>query len=646
MVCRIFIGGLPSAKTEKELRERFGKVGKLLDVWVSKPKSNGSGLPRNFGYLTFATEAEGERCKKVFNKTKWLGKRIRAETANPGYMERLRAKWAEEEKMKKPEIKTRKRKLPFQNFPPPKRQKGESDSGSELDSDSEPESDVVMETQNESSNKKCSIVTNNHVSVKGMEITEDIRCFLGSDSSDDDELDGSDISPESTSFTLDATENEDQRGEDNNNGTVKLNMENSFPQPSSSVLYEQQPKTPIEEHSAEVITLSDDNETRCKIHPLKNSFVYKDTHIRPEILPSAAEKPSYFPWAKLPTKPVKESTSNLEKKSSETNPGLASTSTIACVSCQQQLPSVANFCWKCGAAQRVQSKNEEENSLEGDATKKEEATTNDKLEDMEDDQKQEIDPSEYLSPVNKIIHLSPSVSAGPPKRGRFTLDFIVPEALSKKLGVSYSATPPPLNKATFYTTQTPGLPETMECESDAEDEPITRSSPISSPEGFTMPTPLNKSMCLSYTTQTPGVPEIMECESDADDEPVTKSSPLESTPPTPETTSTTASSAPPPCLTTSKRNNASLGNLLDDQSLGLWTTMSTMPSSPVPVPQLSTTNTMENPPNTTIPPASSTEPRSQPLHKVSNRTKKQHQRRALQKQQAPKLNTWSLLCKK
>ncbi|RHY03577.1 hypothetical protein DYB37_003525 [Aphanomyces astaci] len=100
MVVRLFVGGLPGDVTEDDLRQRFGKVSgcavESIDLVMAKEK--GLGI-RDFAYVnlhssTPATEvAAVAQYIQTYHNTKWKGKRLRVEVAQPDFKERLREEW-------------------------------------------------------------------------------------------------------------------------------------------------------------------------------------------------------------------------------------------------------------------------------------------------------------------------------------------------------------------------------------------------------------------------------------------------------------------------------------------------------------------------------------------------------------------------
>ena len=65
MPVRLFIGNLPYAATEAELREHLSSVGEPTSVVL--PVDRETGRPKGFGFVTMATEEASKEAIKRFN---------------------------------------------------------------------------------------------------------------------------------------------------------------------------------------------------------------------------------------------------------------------------------------------------------------------------------------------------------------------------------------------------------------------------------------------------------------------------------------------------------------------------------------------------------------------------------------------------
>jgi len=72
MAKRLFVGGLPWATTEDELKNLFTQYGTVVSVKIITDKY--SGRSKGFGFVEFETDEEGDAAVKGLNGTK-LGER-------------------------------------------------------------------------------------------------------------------------------------------------------------------------------------------------------------------------------------------------------------------------------------------------------------------------------------------------------------------------------------------------------------------------------------------------------------------------------------------------------------------------------------------------------------------------------------------
>ncbi|EQC30799.1 hypothetical protein SDRG_11560 [Saprolegnia diclina VS20] len=102
MVARVYVGGLPPDVTEADLRMRFGKIAgvtiEAIDMVLLGEKGRGI---RDFCYINLvgpSPEAEAAavaQYQQAYNNTKWKGKRLRVELAEPSFEARRLAELAE-----------------------------------------------------------------------------------------------------------------------------------------------------------------------------------------------------------------------------------------------------------------------------------------------------------------------------------------------------------------------------------------------------------------------------------------------------------------------------------------------------------------------------------------------------------------------
>lgn len=87
---RLYVGGLSHTVTDKDLKDRFEKFGKVEDVEL-KTRSDEQGVPyKTFGYINITiSDSDLKKCQSVLNKSKWKGGTLQIETAKESFLHRL-----------------------------------------------------------------------------------------------------------------------------------------------------------------------------------------------------------------------------------------------------------------------------------------------------------------------------------------------------------------------------------------------------------------------------------------------------------------------------------------------------------------------------------------------------------------------------
>ncbi|KAK7878257.1 hypothetical protein WMY93_031140 [Mugilogobius chulae] len=87
---RLFVGGLSHTVTDKDLKDRFGKFGKVEDVEL-KTRTDEQGVPfKTFGYINITiSDPDLKKCLSVLNKSQWKGGTLQIETAKESFLQRL-----------------------------------------------------------------------------------------------------------------------------------------------------------------------------------------------------------------------------------------------------------------------------------------------------------------------------------------------------------------------------------------------------------------------------------------------------------------------------------------------------------------------------------------------------------------------------
>jgi len=78
---KLFVGGLPFATTDDELRELFAAHGKVASANVVRDRE--SGRSKGFGFVEFENEDEGKAAEKALNGSEVGGRTISVAQARP-----------------------------------------------------------------------------------------------------------------------------------------------------------------------------------------------------------------------------------------------------------------------------------------------------------------------------------------------------------------------------------------------------------------------------------------------------------------------------------------------------------------------------------------------------------------------------------
>ncbi len=78
---KVFVGGLPFATTDDELRELFEAHGKVASANVVRDRE--SGRSKGFGFVEFENEDEGKAAEKALNGSEVGGRTISVAQARP-----------------------------------------------------------------------------------------------------------------------------------------------------------------------------------------------------------------------------------------------------------------------------------------------------------------------------------------------------------------------------------------------------------------------------------------------------------------------------------------------------------------------------------------------------------------------------------
>lgn len=78
---RVYVGGIPYAATEDELKAYFSQAGTVVSVFL--PIERETGRKRGFGFVEFNTPDEQSNAIKMFDQTDFGGRKISVSAARP-----------------------------------------------------------------------------------------------------------------------------------------------------------------------------------------------------------------------------------------------------------------------------------------------------------------------------------------------------------------------------------------------------------------------------------------------------------------------------------------------------------------------------------------------------------------------------------
>uniref|UniRef100_A0AAV2MIL3 Nucleolar protein 8 n=1 Tax=Knipowitschia caucasica TaxID=637954 RepID=A0AAV2MIL3_KNICA len=87
---RLYVGGLSHSVTDKDLKDRFGKFGKVESVEL-KTRADEQGVPyKTFGYINITlSDSDLKKCQTVLNKSQWKGGTLQIEPAKESFLQRV-----------------------------------------------------------------------------------------------------------------------------------------------------------------------------------------------------------------------------------------------------------------------------------------------------------------------------------------------------------------------------------------------------------------------------------------------------------------------------------------------------------------------------------------------------------------------------
>ena len=78
---KLYVGNIPYASGEDELRELFGKLGTVESVSI--PTDMATGRPRGFAFVEMSADDEASKAITELNETEFQGRRLTVNEARP-----------------------------------------------------------------------------------------------------------------------------------------------------------------------------------------------------------------------------------------------------------------------------------------------------------------------------------------------------------------------------------------------------------------------------------------------------------------------------------------------------------------------------------------------------------------------------------
>ena len=78
---KLYVGNLPYAASEDELKEHFSKAGTVTSVALIKDKA--TGRAKGFGFVEMSSDAEAQKAISMFHGQDFMGRSITVNVARP-----------------------------------------------------------------------------------------------------------------------------------------------------------------------------------------------------------------------------------------------------------------------------------------------------------------------------------------------------------------------------------------------------------------------------------------------------------------------------------------------------------------------------------------------------------------------------------
>ncbi len=78
---RLYVGNIPFAAGEDDLRELFGQFGAIQSVYIVNDRA--TGRPRGFAFVEMANQADAQRAIEQLDQSEFQGRRLTVNEARP-----------------------------------------------------------------------------------------------------------------------------------------------------------------------------------------------------------------------------------------------------------------------------------------------------------------------------------------------------------------------------------------------------------------------------------------------------------------------------------------------------------------------------------------------------------------------------------
>jgi RNA recognition motif-containing protein len=78
---KVFVGGIPWAASDQDLRDLFSEIGEVTDAVILQDRETGKS--RGFGFVTYASDDDAKSSVEKFNGHDFLGRELTVNEARP-----------------------------------------------------------------------------------------------------------------------------------------------------------------------------------------------------------------------------------------------------------------------------------------------------------------------------------------------------------------------------------------------------------------------------------------------------------------------------------------------------------------------------------------------------------------------------------